>query len=102
MKQTLILLLASCLVALGETDEELNKNFSAQSGGNLVVDVDFGSIDVTTHASSEVTVDVDRKVKRSSKADEEAFLQDHPVIFTQDGNTVTVSSHSKNKSKNWW
>ena len=102
MKQTLILLLASCLVAIGETAEQLHKSFSAQSGGNLVVDVDFGSIDISTHASSEVTVDVDRKVKRSSKADEEAFLQDHPVSFSQDGNTITVSSHSKTKSKNWW
>src|SRR5258708_28661674 len=102
MKHSLILLFASCLVALGETDEQLNKSFAVQPGGKLIVDVDFGSIDVTTNASNEVTVDVFRKVSRSSKADEEAFLRDHPVTFSQDGNTVTISSRAKTKLGNWW
>jgi len=102
MKHTLILLVASCLVAFAETDEQMNKSFPAQLGGKLVVDVDFGSIDVTTSASNEVTVDVYRTVTRSSKADEEAFLQDRPIIFSQEGNTVTVSSRAKTKNKNWW
>jgi DUF4097 and DUF4098 domain-containing protein YvlB len=102
MKTTLIVLCASCLVAFAETEEQVNKRFSAQPGGKLIVDVDFGSIEVNTNASSEVTVDVFRKITRSTKADEEEFLREHPVTFSQDGDTVTVSSHAKTKMTGWW
>ena len=102
MKSTLIVLLASCLVVFAETEEQLNKRFAVQSGGKLVVEVDFGSLEVNTNASNEVTVDVLRKVTRSSKADEETFLRDHPVSFSQDGNTVTISSRAKTKLSGWW
>jgi DUF4097 and DUF4098 domain-containing protein YvlB len=102
MKKSLVLLFASCLIAFGETDEQLNKTFSVQPGGKLIVDVDFGSIDVTTNASNEVTIDVLRRVTRSTKADEEAFLRDHPVTFSLDDNVVTISSRAKTKLGNWW
>ena len=95
MKLTLVLLLISSLAAVAATEEQLNERFTVQSEGKLVVDVDFGSIDVTTHGTGEVVVDVWRKVTRRNKADEEKFLQDHPVAFSQDGNTVTVRSRRK-------
>ena len=50
--------------ALGETEEQINKRFSIQPGGQLVVEVDFGSIDVQTNSNSEVTVDVLRRIGR--------------------------------------
>jgi len=102
MKQALILLFASCLVASAETEEQLNKSFAVQPGGKLIVEVDFGSIEVNTNASNEVAIDVFRKVRRSNKADEEAYLRDHPVTFSQDGDTVTISSRSKTKLVNFW
>ena len=102
MKPALIVLFATCLVSFAETEEQLNKHFDVQPGGKLVVDVDFGSIDVNTNALNEVTVDVLRKVTRSTKADEEAFLRDRPVTFSQDGNTVTISSRAKTKMSGWW
>src|SRR6516164_8026142 len=102
MKPTLIVLLASCLAVLADTEEQLNKNFAVQPGGKLIVEVDFGSIEINTNASSEVTVDVFRKVSRSNKADEEAFLADRPVTFEQDGNSVKIYSRPKSKTQNWW
>ncbi len=102
MKNSLILLLASSLAAFGETDEQITKSFAVHPGGKLVVDVDFGSIDITTNAANTVSVDVIRKVGRSSKADEEAFLRDRPVTFSQDGDTVTISSRAKTKLSGWW
>jgi len=95
MKLTLFLLPLAALAALAATEEQLNQRFTAQPEGKLVVDVDFGSIDVVTHASAEVVVDVWRRITRKNKADEEEFLRDHPVSFSQDGNTVTVSSRRK-------
>jgi DUF4097 and DUF4098 domain-containing protein YvlB len=102
MKPYLALLLASCLTVSAETKEQINKSFSVKPGGKLVMDVDFGSIDINTNATGDVTVDVVRKVSRRNKADEEQFLSEHPVVMTQDGNTVTITSKGKSTSMRWW
>jgi hypothetical protein len=101
MKTTLALLFAACLASSAETEERVNKTFSVQPGGKLVVDVDSGSIEVNTNDSNQVTVDVLRQITRSNKADEESFLRQHPVTFSQDGSIVTVSSHAKTKPGHW-
>jgi len=102
MKRAVILLLGSCLVVCAETKEQINKSFAVQPGGKLVIDVEFGSIDVATNSASEVTIDVLRKVSRRSKANEEQFLREHPVNISQDGNTVTITSHGKSRNFGWW
>ncbi len=80
------------------TEEQINKKFDVKSGGAIVVDVDFGSIEVGTNATSEVLVDVWRKIGRGSKSDEEKFLKENPVNFTQDGDTVRISAKTKKSS----
>ena len=80
-----------------ETEETLDKTFTVSAGGTLVTDVDFGSIEVGTHAANEVIVHVWRKVSRRDKADEEQFLRDRPVKFSQDSDTVTIRSHRETK-----
>lgn len=102
MKLTAALFFATYMVALAATEEQLNKTFTVQPGGKLIVDVDFGEIDVATNTSSEVTVDIWRKVTRSKKADEEAFLKDCPVTLTQEGNTLTIRSHRKSNTRWTW
>jgi hypothetical protein len=97
MKLTALLLLISSVAALAATEEKLNHRFSVQPGGTVVVEVDFGNIDVSTNATSEVVVDVWRKIGRRKKADEEAFLRNNPVEFAQEGNTATIRSHGKSK-----
>jgi len=95
-----ILIPLTSLTARGATEEQINKKFSVKAGGTIVVDVDFGSIEVRTNATSEVVVDVWRKVERSSKSADEKFLKDNPVNFSQGGDTVTINSKSKSRS-NW-
>jgi len=104
MKLTLLLLTLTSCAALAATEEQTNKTFQVQPGGKLVVDVDFGSIDVTTNANATdaVTVSVWRKVTRGSEAEEQKYLSENPVVFVQDGNTVTVRAHSKDKEKFHW
>jgi hypothetical protein len=91
-------------VALAATEEKVNKQFTLQSGGTLVVEIDFGSIDVTANTSgnNNVVVDVYRKVSRRNKADEEAFLKERPITFSQDGNTLTVRSLRQTKTRWSW
>jgi len=87
---------------MAATEEKLNKRFTVQPEGRLVVDVAFGSIDVTTNGTGEVVVDVWRRITRRNKADEEKFLQDHPVTISQDDNTVTVLCHRKGARRWSW
>jgi DUF4097 and DUF4098 domain-containing protein YvlB len=97
MKLSPVLLLATAFVVHAETEDHHNRRFNVQQGGNLVVDVDFGSIEVGTNAMNEVEVDVLRKVTRSSKEEEEAFLADRPVTVSQEGNTITVRSRAESR-----
>lgn len=83
-----------------ETEEKLEKTFAVAPGGELVVEVDFGSIEITTNASDQVSIQVVRRISRGAKADEETFLQERPVLFSQDGTTVTVRSQAK-KNRPW-
>lgn len=94
MKLSPILLLATALIVRAESEEKVVKQFPVQPGGTVVVDVDFGSIDVNTHDDNEVVVDVVRRVSRGSQAEEEQFLADRPVTITPDGNTVTIVSQA--------
>ena len=100
MKLLSLVFLITSVAALAVTEERLNQRFSVQSGGTVVVEVDFGTIDISTNGTSEVVVDVWRKIGRRKKADEEAFLRDNPVKFVQDGGTVTIRSQGK-ANRSW-
>jgi len=102
MKLIALALLLASGAAYAATEETLNKTFSATSGGTLVVEVAFGSIDVTTNTTSEVAVDVWRKVSRSSKTAEKEYLTENPVEFIQDGNTITVRCRRSDQEKKGW
>jgi hypothetical protein len=93
MKLSLLLLTLTSCAALAATEEQTNKTFQVPPGGKLVVDVDFGSIDVTTNSTDAVAVSVWRKVTRSSAEDEQKYLSENPVVFFKDGNTLTVRAH---------
>src|SRR3989442_2649761 len=95
MKLSLVLFLATALAVCAESEEKISKRFAVQPGGTVVVDVDFGSIDVSTHAANEVVVDVLRRVSRASQAEEEEFLAARPVTITPEGNEVTITSRAQ-------
>lgn len=101
MKLITTLILGASLAAYAETEERLNKTFKAQPGGQLVVDVDFGSIEVSPGDGSEITVEVVRKIHRGDRESEAAFLKDRPITFSQDDNTLTVRSRAQTKNWSW-
>ena len=97
-----LLLLATCVTLSAQTEERFDKSFPIAANGQLIVDVGFGSIDVTTHAGNDVVVSAWRKVTRGSKADEATFLRDHPVTFTPEGNTLTIKAEDRNTGTGGW
>lgn len=99
MKTTLFVLLFTSVALFAETEEQITKRYAVGGKGKIVMDVDFGSIVVRTNDTQEVVVEVVRKVKRSDKTEEEEFLRQRPVTFSQDGDTIVVESRVKGKDK---
>ena len=97
---TSLLLLATSLATFAETDEIINRRFAVKPGGKLVMEVSFGSVDVTTNGSSEVIVNVIRTVSRGGKDTEMDFFRDHPITFAQEGDAVTIRSKSVSGTSN--
>ncbi len=91
------LLLVGATAVLADTEDELEKKMAATAGGSLVVEVEFGAVDVSTHDAAEVKVNAWRKVRRASKEEEETFLKNRPVEISQDGDTITVRAIATEK-----
>jgi DUF4097 and DUF4098 domain-containing protein YvlB len=84
--------------AFAATEENVHETRPAIPGGKLVVDVDFGSIDVTPGENDKVVIDAHRKIDSSSKAKEEEYFRAVPVTITTEGNKVIVRAIHKNES----
>ena len=72
------------------TEGNLSKRFTVKPGGNLVIEADRGGIEITTGETSEVKIDVKRKITGVSKEKAEQILATHEVTFDQDGDRVEV------------
>lgn len=95
----ILALTASTAWALSE--ENLNQQLDAASGGKLVVDVDFGSIEVSIGAEGKVSVEAHRKIDSNDEAREKEYLASAPVVVSQDGNTVTIRARRAKDSNRW-
>jgi DUF4097 and DUF4098 domain-containing protein YvlB len=94
---TLILVSLTTLTAVAATEENIHQTQSAKPGGKLVVDVDFGSIDVSPGDNDKVVVDAHRKIESSSKEKEEEYFKAVPVTVTK-GDSVVVRAVRKHES----
>lgn len=97
MKLPLLVLLASSLFVRAETEERLSKNLAVQPGGTILLDVESGSVEVKAGGDNAVTVDVLRRIKGSTKDDEENYLAEHPVTIEAEGDTVRIESRAQGK-----
>jgi DUF4097 and DUF4098 domain-containing protein YvlB len=96
-----IAFIASAFAASATEEENLSRTFTVQPGGELVVDVDFGSIEVSSHPTADVSIEVHRLIGLKSSAKEKEFLQDNPVVFFQNGGTVTIKQRGKRQNGVW-
>lgn len=98
MKPTLLTLLfaASLTLARADVEDVLNQAYEVSAGGQLVLDVDRGSIEVTAKAGDRCEIQVTRKAKKQKA------LDDHKVTFARDGQKITVAATSKSASSSWW
>lgn len=78
-----------------------NRVFQVSPGGRLVLDVDRGSIEVTTSDEAAVNLTVHREVKRASDSTAREMLDQHQLTFTQDGNSVVVKARMLKPDRSW-
>jgi DUF4097 and DUF4098 domain-containing protein YvlB len=84
------------------TESNLTKAFAVKPGGRLVMEVDRGSVDITTSDRSDVVVEVNRKVTRLSAAKAAEVFAAHEVTFDQDGDRVEIHAKFKQAALSWF
>jgi len=77
------------------TEGNLSKAFNVKPGGQLLMEVDRGGIDITTGETGEVHVEVKRKITGVSSSKAEETFAAHEVTFDQDGDRVEVHARFK-------
>ena len=95
---TITLVSLSAFTAAAATEENIHETRPAKSGGTLVVDVDFGSIDVVPGENDKVVIDAQRKIGASSKEKEEEYFKAVPITITTEGDRVIVRATHKHES----
>jgi DUF4097 and DUF4098 domain-containing protein YvlB len=95
---TLLLVSLTPYLALAATEENIHETRAAKPGGTLVVDVDFGAIDVAPGDNDKVVIDAHRKIEASSKEKEEEYLKEVPIRITTEGDKVIVRATHKHES----
>ena len=93
---------ASTLSAVAASEETINREVDARSGGKLVLDVDFGTVDLRPGADDKVTVDAFRSIDFGDEAKEKEYLAQAPIAITAENNIVTVRARATKKARPDW
>jgi DUF4097 and DUF4098 domain-containing protein YvlB len=95
------LLIATAVAASALTEENMNENRAAKSGGKLIVEVDFGTIDIAAGDQDKVIVNAHREVTASSKEKEKELIDSAPITVTTEGDSVIVRARRGKNSTVW-
>ncbi|MBV9618077.1 MAG: DUF4097 family beta strand repeat protein [Verrucomicrobia bacterium] len=99
-RNTLFVLLISASAAIA-AEENFSQQIDVAAGGKLIVDVDFGSIEVGAATDGKVSLEAHRVVEFGDEAKEKEYLAAAPISFAKEGNAVTVRSRRKEAWTNW-
>src|SRR5262245_34550791 len=92
-------LLAASAVAVKADQDVITKSFPVKAGGKLIVNVDRGSLHITTSDSDKVDVKITRELKRASNAEAKKVLEEHKINLTSTENEVRIEAQNpQNKS----
>lgn len=98
--RTILLFVTVAATASALSEENIKQQLDAAPGGKIIVDVDFGTIDVSAGADDKVVVEGHRKIDSNNEAQEKEYLATAPVTVTKDGNTVTIRARRQQKDRN--
>jgi DUF4097 and DUF4098 domain-containing protein YvlB len=96
----LAFLAATCFTAIAASEDIVQRHLSASPGGKVLVDVDFGTVDVTGSGDNQVVVNARRSVDVADPEQEKEFSAAAPIKVLQEGNIITIRSRS-NRQWHW-
>jgi len=96
LRNLFVLIAITPLTVSALSEEQFIRNVEASAGGKLIVDVDFGSIEVASGADDKVGLEAFRKIDFGDEAKEKEFLANAPITVSKDGNVVTIRARGKN------
>lgn len=84
-----------------DVEDKVIKSFQVQSGGQLLVQADRGSITVETAEVEAVNIEITRTVTGSQSKAEQA-LKDHVITTTQKDHVIDVRAENKGRKSSGW
>ena len=96
-----LLLLLTASSCWAGSEENINQQLDVSPGGKLIVDVDFGTIDVSPGSDTELSVRAHRKIDANDEAKEKEYVASAPIVITKEGNTVTVRARRQKDRERW-
>ncbi len=97
-----VLFCATSSLRAATTESNLSKSFPVKPGGQLVVEVDRGSIEIKTGDRPDVAIEVKRKITGADTAKAQEIFAAHEVTFDQDGDHVAVRGKFKKDPNQWF
>ena len=99
--QTSLVLFALTLSTLRASQEDVSRDIDAAPGGKLIVDVDFGTVQVGAGADGKVSLEAHRRVEFGNETKEKEYLAAAPITVSKEGNVVTVRARRNEPLHNW-
>lgn len=106
VRSTLLCIVACSAVifsalACAATEENISETFEVYPGVKLIVEVDFGNIEVTRGEENKVTVNAFRKLTADNEAREKEYTDAVPIQIGKEGNTVVVRARRSERQTHW-
>ncbi len=99
---TLILLMTAGMTAAEET-KEIIKEFKVSPGGELMLETDLGSVEVTSGSNDAVEISVFLEARTRDKDRAERMIEDFQIEFDQQGDNIeVVAEYDRQSSWNFW
>jgi len=92
----LALLVAGGATAKAEQDV-ITKTFPVKAGGKLILNVDRGSVHITTSDSDKVDIKVTRELKNGSTAEAKKVFEQHKIEISSEDNEVKIEARNPQK-----
>jgi len=98
VKLLIVALVAACAVTAKAEQDIITKSFPVKAGGKLILDVDRGSIHITTSDSDKVDVRITRELKEGTTAHAKKVFEEHKIELSSTDNEVRIEARNPKKS----
>src|SRR5437016_6611819 len=91
-------LFAGTASLIAQADQDIiTKSFPVKAGGKLIMNVDRGSVHITTSDSDKVDVKITRELKRASAAEAKKVFEQHKIELSSTDNEVKIEAQNPQK-----